>query len=303
MKRNALRSMALLMLVAPLAVHAQATVVDGYGYQSQQQPYSNAAGGAYGAQGGGTAAPYGAAAPYGSAAPAPYGSAAPYGSTAQPGYPQTSQVSGQGEVFLQLQQLQNEVARLRGMLEEQQYELQRIKQENLERYQDVDSRLTSLKQTQQAAPAQTPAAGGAINAAADPVPPAAAAASGDPEKEKLLYDASFDLVKNRDFAKADLAFSAFLRKYPNSQYAGNAQYWLGEVKLAQNDLPASATAFNQVIDKYPQSQKVADAIYKLAEVERRQGNKDRARQLLQQVTSQYPKSSAAQLAQRELSRQ
>ena len=268
------------LLALPVAAFAQVPGSDGYAYQGQT--YNNQAQ-TYG--GGGYAAP----------------AAGAYGTTAGNGYAtQAAPTSAQGELFMQLQQLQSEVARLQGQLEEQQYELQRLKKEGLERYQDVDSRLTALSQQAQAAPAAA-AGGGSINAAADPVPPSASA--GDPEKEKLLYDASFDLVKNRDFAKADQAFGAFLRKYPNSQYAGNAQYWLGEVKLAQNDLPASATAFNQVIDKYPQSQKVADAIYKLAEVERRQGNKDRARQLLQQVTSQYPKSSAAQLAQRELSRQ
>ena len=50
----------------------------------------------------------------------------------------------------------------------------------------------------------------------------------DPAKEKLYYDAAFDLIKSKDFDKASQAFNAFLRKYPNSQYSGNAQYWLGE---------------------------------------------------------------------------
>jgi TolA-binding protein len=56
---------------------------------------------------------------------------------------------------------------------------------------------------------------------------AASSEPGDPAKEKLYYDAAFDLIKAKDFDKASQAFAAFLRKYPNSQYAGNAQYWLG----------------------------------------------------------------------------
>lgn len=229
--------------------------------------------------------------------PSGYGATgAAYAGGAAPAAP----VSAQGELFLQLQQLQEEVARLRGSLEEQQYEIQRLKQESLERYQDLDSRLSSAGQAPAAAPV-APAA----NAAQTPAPeaaPAANSAPGDPAKEKLFYDAAFDLIKAKDFAKADQAFTAFLRKYPNSQYSGNAQYWLGEVKLTQGDLQGAGQAFARVSQSYPQHQKVADSLYKLADVEQRLGNSDKAKVILKQVIAQYPGTSAAQLAQRDLSR-
>lgn len=91
-----------------------------------------------------------------------------------------------------------------------------------------------------------------------------------------------------------------LRKYPNSQYSGNAQYWLGEVNLAKGDLQGAGQAFARVSQSYPSSQKVPDSLYKLADVERRLGNNDKAKGILQQVISQYPGTSAAQLAQRDL---
>ncbi len=116
-----------------------------------------------------------------------------------------------------------------------------------------------------------------------------------------MYDASFDLVKARDFEKAAQAFTAFLRRYPDSQYAGNAQYWLGEVYLVQSDLESAGRAFAQVISRYPDHRKESDAMYKLGDVERRLGRDDKARELFQQVISKYPDSSAAQLAGRELS--
>jgi len=212
--------------------------------------------------------------------------------------------SAQGELFLQLQQLQEEVARLRGTLEEQQYEIQRLKQESLERYQDLDGRLAGASQPSQApAPAAEGAAASNQSAAAPSAPaPVANGAPADPAKEKLFYDAAFDLIKAKDFAKADQAFSAFLRKYPTSQYAGNAQYWLGEVKLAQGDLPGAGQAFARVAQSYPSHQKVADSLYKLAGVEHRLGNTDKAKSLLQQVIAQHPGTSAAQLAQREIAR-
>jgi tol-pal system protein YbgF len=219
-------------------------------------------------------------------------------------------VSAQGQLFNQLQQMQDQISRQQGVIEELQNDISRMKQENLERYQDLDRRIGSG-----VAPAATPEnspAGGDLNApgaaagagagAAAPAAPAAGGEPADPAKEKLYYDAAFDLIKAKDFDKASQAFAAFLRKYPNSQYAGNAQYWLGEVNLAKGDLQGAGQAFAKVSQLYPKHAKVPDSLYKLADVERRLGHTDKVKGILQQVVAQYPGTSAAQLAQRDLQR-
>jgi len=231
--------------------------------------------------------------------PAGYGTTGTYAAAGA-----SAPASAQGELFMQLQQMQQEVARLRGMVEEQQYELQRLKQEGLERYQDLDKRLGSGT----AGAAGSIPADGAINAGGTPVPPAtnpqsaASSEPGDPAKEKLYYEAAFDLIKAKDFDKASQAFTAFLRKYPSSQYAGNAQYWLGEVNLTKGDLQGAAQAFAKVGQSYPNHPKVPDSLYKLADVEQRLGDTNKAKGILRQVIAQYPGSSAAQLAQRDIQR-
>ncbi len=203
--------------------------------------------------------------------------------------------SAQGGLFIQLQQMQEELASLRGMIEEQQYEIQRLKQEGLERYQELDRRIS-----EGAGAATHQSAAGASVTSGMPEPEPTGAAPADPEKEKLYYDAAFDLIKSKDFDKANQAFSAFLRQYPDSRYAGNAQYWLGEVSLAQGKLQEAGQAFAKVTTAYPQHNKVPDSLYKLADVERRLGNVEKSRTALQQVISQFPGSSAAKLAQRDL---
>lgn len=266
--RNCRRTLALLTLALPLAAMAEAPVLES---SSMQQ------GSSYPPAGYGTAGSYAGG---GAGAPA----------------------SAQAMLFNQLEQMQREIAQLRGMLEEQQNEIQRLKQEGLERYQDLDRRLSGAAA---GAPAQN-SADAAINANGTPTPPAAqqqaSAEPGDPAKEKLYYDAAFDLIKAKDFDKASQAFSAFLNRYPNSQYAGNAQYWLGEVNLAKGDLQGAGQAFAKVSQAYPDHSKVPDSLFKLADVEKRLGNNDKARGILQQVIAQYPGSSAAQLAQRDLQR-
>ncbi|MGG7646441.1 tol-pal system protein YbgF [Pseudomonas frederiksbergensis] len=217
-------------------------------------------------------------------------------------------VSAQGELFNQLQSMQEQISRQQGIIEVLQNDVARMKQESLERYQDLDRRIGTG-----VAPAATPdnsstggslnapgAAAGAAAAATSTQAPAAGGEPADPAKEKLYYDAAFDLIKAKDFDKASQAFAAFLRKYPNSQYAGNAQYWLGEVNLAKGDLQGAGQAFAKVSQLYPKHPKVPDSLYKLADVERRLGHPDKVKGILQQVVSQYPGTSAAQLAQRDL---
>lgn len=255
------RALTVLALGLPLLAQAQVEVVDaGSGFA---QPAS---------------AGYGA------------GGSSAVGGTAVP-------TSAQGELFMQLQQMQQEIAELRGMLEEQQNQIQRLQQEGLERYQELDRRLTSG--------APTPAAEGAIQANTTPTPPAGGAqqtaAPADPAQEKLYYEAAFGLVKAKD-PRAKQALGAFLGKYPNSQYAGNAQYWIGEVSLLDDDLQGAGQAFAKVSQNYPQHAKVPDALFKLADVEQRLGNADRATAILREVVAKYPGTSAAQLAQRNLSR-
>ncbi|WP_096509348.1 tol-pal system protein YbgF [Pseudomonas izuensis] len=277
--RTCRRAVTVLALsLAPLAVWAAVPVVeDNSGYNNSGSSYPPAGYGTNGAYaGGGVSAP----------------------------------VSAQGELFNQLQSMQQQIERQQGAIEVLQNDVARMKQENLERYQDLDRRIGSG-----VAPAATPensSTGGDLNApgaaagasaaagAAAAQAPAAGSEPADPAKEKLYYDAAFDLIKAKDFDKASQAFSAFLRKYPNSQYAGNAQYWLGEVNLAKGDLQGAGQAFAKVSQLYPKHAKVPDSLYKLADVERRLGHTDRVKGILQQVVSQYPGTSAAQLAQRDL---
>ncbi|WP_027909636.1 tol-pal system protein YbgF [Pseudomonas sp. URMO17WK12:I4] len=210
--------------------------------------------------------------------------------------------TAQGMLFSQLQQMQQDIAQLRGMLEEQQNDIQRLKKESLERYQDLDKRLSSGPATQNSQAAGASSGAGGATAGAGEAGQQASGEPADPAKEKLFYDAAFDLIKAKDFDKASQAFAAFLRRYPSSQYAGNAQYWLGEVNLAKGDLQGASQAFAKVSQAYPQHSKVPDSLYKLADVEIRMGNNDKAKSTLQQVIAQYPGTSAAQLAQRDLQR-
>lgn len=195
-----------------------------------------------------------------------------------------------GGLFNQVQQLQQEVMRLNGLVEQQAYELRQLKEQSLERYLDIDRRLASG-----AAPR------GANASAAAPAasrPSASGAAAAEQPGEAEAYRAAYALVRGQEFAAAVPAFTRFLQNFPDGRYAPNAYYWLGELYLVLEpaDPEAARQSFMLLLGQYPNHAKIPDALYKLGRVHYIKGNPERAREFLERVRRDYPDSSAARLA-------
>lgn len=196
-----------------------------------------------------------------------------------------------GSMVLQLQQLQQEVMTLRGMVEAQQHAIARLEREQRERYLDLDRRLSR-------AGAGAGAAGGGpllLPEGPDDDMPATPAAADD---ERAAYEHAFRLTRDREFEAAVAAFRDFLEEYSGGDFEGNAWYWLGELYLVieDPDLEASREAFVQVKERWPDHNKVPDVLYKLGVVYHQLGEPGQAREHLETVREEYPDSSAARLA-------
>jgi tol-pal system protein YbgF len=206
-----------------------------------------------------------------------------------------------GTLLLQLQQLQQEVMRLNGRVEEQANELRKLQQQSLERYVDLDKRLAAIAGGGTAAAAAT-AAGSSRADEVGPVvvPPASEGDSRVAEQpgEGEAYRSAYALVRSQQFAQAVTAFRQFLQNYPAGKYAPNAHYWLGELYLVVQppDLESSRQSFMLLLAQYPDNSKVPDAMYKLGKVHFLKGNRDRAREFLDRVIREHGDSSAAKLA-------
>jgi tol-pal system protein YbgF len=213
------------------------------------------------------------------------------------------------ELFFQIQTLQQEVAELRGLVEELTHQVNRLASDQQAQYRDLDGRIVALRGA--APPASAPVPGAPAAPVPQPAPaaagaqmpaPAQAPAAGQPAAgEREAYSAAFELMRARKFPEATAAFSRFVRDYPNGGYTANSFYWLGELYLAQDNLEQARQSFTQVLNLYPDSQKVPDSLYKLGVVQHRLGDATRAREYLNRAVSQYPGSSAAALAQTYLS--
>lgn len=82
------------------------------------------------------------------------------------------------------------------------------------------------------------------------------------EAEKLLYEGAFSELTRKNYKTAANLFHNFIKKYPKSSLADNAQYWKGECYFALGDFEKAVLEFQKVIKKYPKGNKVAAAILK-----------------------------------------
>ena len=81
--------------------------------------------------------------------------------------------------------------------------------------------------------------------------------------EQDAYMKAFGLFSMNNYGGAIEAFQGFIREYPSSEYAVNAQYWIGESFYTQRDYTKALDAFAKVVDSYPNGKKVPDAMLKL----------------------------------------
>lgn len=198
------------------------------------------------------------------------------------------------ELLYQLELLQQEVRQLRGTVEQQSWQIKQMGLEQKDRYIDLDRRIVLLSQsTPQNLNQQAPLS--ATNTSAT-----ISANNIDVPTDKTVYQAAFELIRNKRYDESIIALTQFIKKYPNSNLVGNAHYWLGEVQLVKANFTAAAATFNTLLTKYPTHRKVPDTKYKLGRAYRELGDTIRAKKLLQDVISNYAGTSTAKLAEAEL---
>jgi tol-pal system protein YbgF len=200
-----------------------------------------------------------------------------------------------GSLMLRVQQLEADLRRLNGLLEEATQALQLLEAQSLERYVDLDRRLASGAAAR--IDESTGSTGVAPITAASKAPAAGRAVDAQ-EGEEAAYRAAYELVREREFDDAVAAFTAFLADFPFDRYAPNAHYWLGELYLVLDppDPELARQNFKLLLNQYPSDPKVPDALYKLGRVQFIKGNRQRSKEYLDEVIREYPSHAAAQLA-------
>lgn len=199
------------------------------------------------------------------------------------------QGKAQLDLVNQLQKMSEEIASLRGQVEALNYELETAKKRQQDFYVDLDTRLRKLEPQSAASTAGSPEGG---QTAAKP--------AGDPAAESQAYEAALNHFKAGRYKEASWGFSAFVQKYPDSDLAPNAQFWLGNAFYAQRDCRKAIEVQSILTSKWPTSTKAADAYVAIAACQQEMGNPAAAKRSLEAVIAKYPDSQAAQTARQRL---
>ncbi len=186
----------------------------------------------------------------------------------------------------QLDDMQTQVNELRGVTELHTHQLSQVLERQRELYQELDRRVSeALRPTAQVPTAVTVAATTASQNYSNDL------------TENEAYDKALNLVlKDKRYEEAIPAFRHFNQTYPQSSYAPNAHYWLGQLLFNKGEIAAAEQEFSIVVEKYKDTSKRPDALLKLAMVAQQQSNTVKAINLYRQLLSEYPDSTSAQLA-------
>lgn len=117
-----------------------------------------------------------------------------------------------------------------------------------------------------------------------------------------LYNAA---LSDFNAGKNDLAsqeFTQYLQVYGNTDLAGNAQFYLGEIQYRQGNLQGAVVSYNKVLDQYPGGNKAAAAQLKKGFALLDLGQRSQAVQELRSLIARYPKSPEAVQAKERLNR-
>lgn len=193
------------------------------------------------------------------------------------------------ELYNNVQRLQDEIAQLRGLVEQQGFLIEKLQNDLRSRYVDIDQRLNTLQEQQQAT---TPAA-------TEKTAEAPATSTSSIEEERKAYLAAYDMFRSGGADKAIPSMLAFVKRYPNSSFTPGAYYWLGEFYLNANisDPVNARKSFETVLSQYPEDARAPASLYKIASILDLQGKPQEASLKMKELLSKYPKSSEAPLAQ------
>jgi tol-pal system protein YbgF len=206
------------------------------------------------------------------------------------------QTSSMLDLLSQVENLNQELRKLRGQNEELVHNLQDAEKRQKDFYVDLDARVRRFETTAENVAAQPAAAAQAPQAA----PAATPKVEDGQAQETAAYDEAFGFYKTANYEKALVAFRDFLKKYPDSGKAPNAHYLMGNAYFALEDFKRSIASYQVVVSKYESNAKVPDAWLNIAGCQQKLEDAAAARKTLKQLIAKYPDSQAAGKAKKRL---
>lgn len=205
---------------------------------------------------------------------------------------------------VEIESMREQIGAINGRLEKVEYQTKQEKDASglteLERMKEdarvMNSRITSIEEyLDMGSAAKSPAA----KPAPAKVPAASVPLSSLTEQE--LYDQAKQAFDAGELEKARGGFQEFTKRFPNSQNADNAQFWIGEIYYREKWYEKAIVEYQKVVENYPKGNKIRSAMLKQGYAFLNIGDKANARLILKELIKKYPDTTEAQLATQKLS--
>ncbi|WP_010671301.1 cell division protein CpoB [Pantoea agglomerans] len=212
--------------------------------------------------------------------------------------------NAQAQLMQQLQQQmsdnQRDIDALRGQIQQNTYQLNQVVERQKQLYQQIDSLSSASTSGGQQAVGSNAAAdtGAAATAGAAASTDSAPAQTGDANSD---YNAAVALIlEKKQYDQAISALQAWVKRYPDSTYQPNANYWLGQLNYNKGKKDDAAYYYATVVKNYPKSPKAAEALLKVGVIMQEKKDTAKAKAVFQQLIKLYPDTESAKQAQKRL---
>lgn len=118
--------------------------------------------------------------------------------------------------------------------------------------------------------------------------------------EDELYKVSMQAYARGGMETALEGFQTFLKKFPKSDKADNACFWMGEIYFSEKWYEKAILEYEDVIKTYPKGNKVAAAYLKQGIAFSKLGENANARLILKELIQKFPDSNEAKAARRKI---
>lgn len=199
---------------------------------------------------------------------------------------------------IRLQEMERQMRDLTGRIEEQSYEINRLKSQN----KILEEKAASVAVQQQAAQELTQPLKLDLNPP-QPTGMKTIVPGGGALKTTSQYEQAFSYLKSNQYEEAQKEFQIFLDETPDHSLAPNAKYWLGESYYAQGDYKTAARTFAEGFQAFPNSSKSPDILLKLGMSLAQMGKKGDACVALSQLPVKFPAGPEGVLQRGEIERE
>jgi len=120
--------------------------------------------------------------------------------------------------------------------------------------------------------------------------------------EKQEFEVALANLRKGDFAVAQAAYTAFLKRYPQSGYKSSSLFWLANAQYALRDYKSATGNFRLLATTDPQHPRTPEALLSMANCQVELKDAKAARKTLEDLVTSYPQSEAASAAKERLAK-